>query len=298
MATLRTISYGYEIRNGVVAVQPDEASIVAEIFSLYVSGKTLQNISDTLVQRSIPFYMGEVRWNKNSVKRIIDNAKYIGDETYPQIIAEDVFREAHKLKDCKGGAATPLSLILEYFKDICVCGKCGTRYKRINTWGSREKWMCADGCKTLLFVTDELLETAVLNTTNKVIQNPDLLDVTPKSQYSPSKDVVREENELIRLLEQPKISFTAAAKSILNCAALRFECCEFDRGEVTQALKEEFADMTPFDALDLQFVKRYIRRIKVYPDGKLTVVFYNRSEITAIGGTDDGSNITETSHEN
>lgn len=298
MATLRTISYGYEIRNGVVAVQPDEAKTVVEIFSLYVAGKTLQNISDTLVQRSIPFYMGEVRWNKNSVKRIIDNAKYIGDEMYPRIIAEDVFREAHKLKDCKGGAATPLPPILEYFKNICVCGKCGTRYKRINTWGSREKWMCADGCKTLLFVTDELLETAVLNITNKIIQNPDLLDVTPESQYIPSRDVVREENELIRLLEQPKISFTAAAKSILNCAALRFEFCAFDRGEVTEALKEEFTDMTSMNELDFQFVKRYIRRIKVYPNGKLTVVFYNRAEITAIGGTDDGSNITETSHEN
>ncbi len=298
MATLRTISYGYEVRNGVVAVQPEEAKTVAEIFSLYVAGKTLQNISDTLVQRSIPFYMGEVRWNKNSVKRIIDNAKYIGDETYPRIIAEDVFQEAHKLKDCKGGAATPLSPILEYFKEICVCGKCGTRYKRINTWGSREKWMCADGCKTLLFVTDELLETAVLNITNKIIQNPDLLDVTPKSQYIPSKGVVREENELIRLMEQPKISFMAAAKSILNCAALRFECCEFDRGEVTQALKDEFADLTPINVLDLQFVKRFIRKIKVYPNGKLTVVFYNRTEITAIGGTDVGSSSTETSHEN
>ena len=158
--------------------------------------------------------------------------------------------------------------------------------------------MCADGCKTLLFVTDDLLESAVLNIINKVIQNPNLLDVTPKSQYSPSKDVVREENELIRLLEQPKISFKAAAKSILSCAALRFECCTFDRGEVTQALKDEFADMMPMNAPDLQFIKRYIRKIRVYPNGKLTVVFYNRAEITAIGGTGDGSNITETSHEN
>ncbi len=298
MSKLRTIPYGYEIRNGVVTVQPEEAKTVAEIFSLYIEGKTLQNISYMLVQRSIPFYMGEVRWNKNSVKRIIDNAKYIGDETYPRIIAEDVFQEAHKLKDCKGGAATPLSPILEYFKDICVCGKCGTRYKRINTWGSREKWMCADGCKSLFYVSDEVLESAVLNIINRVIRQPDLLDVTSRSHYSPSKDVVREENELIRLLEQPKISFTAVAKSILSCAALRFECCTFDRGEVTQALMDEFAEMEPMKDLDLQIIKRYVRRIKVYPNGKLTVVFYNSAEITAIGGTDDGSNITETSHEN
>lgn len=279
MATLRTISYGYEVRNGVIAVQPEEAKTVAEIFSLYVAGKTLQNISDMLVQHSIPYYMGEVRWNKNSVKRIIDNAKYIGDETYPRIIAEDVFKEAHKLKDCKGGAATPLSPILEYFKEICVCGKCGTRYKRINTWGSREKWMCADGCKTLSYVTDSLLENAVLNTVNRVIGNNELLDRCPKSKYEPSKSVLKEENELIRLLEQPKISFAATAKHILQSAALRFDCCEFDRGEVTQALQEEFSELDKLKTLDLQFVKQYIRKMRIYQNGKIGIVFYNNSEV-------------------
>ena len=297
MAMLRTISYGYEIRNGAIAIQPEEAKTVSEIFALYLAGKTLQSISDMLVQRSIPFYMGEIRWNKNSVKRIIDNVKYIGDEAYPRIIAEDVFRKAHQLKDGKGGAATPLSPILEYFKDICVCEKCSARYKRVNTWGSREKWMCAEGCKTMLYVTDMTLESAVLNTINRVILDPELLDITPQSQYAPSKEVVREENELIRLLEQPKISFTAAAKSILQCAALRFECCEFDRGEVTQALEDEFAEMETINELKMQFVKRYIRKIKVYPNGRLTIVFYNSAEIIAIGGTDDGSCNTEESNE-
>lgn len=296
MAKLRTIPYGYEIRNGVVAVVQDEAGIVNEIFSLYISGMTLQNIAELLIERSVPFYEGEVRWNKSSIKRIIDNEKYIGDGTFPQIVTADTFRTAHQMKDGKGGAATPLNPLLEHFKDICVCGKCGTRYKRINTWKTREKWMCADGCKTLLYVSDEMLESSVLNTVNQVIRCPELLDVTVKSEYVQSKEVVREENELIRLLEQPKISFTAAAKSILNCAALRFECCNFDRGEVTQALKDELTELQEMRSLDLQTVKKYIRKIKVYPNGRLTVVFYNTAEITAIGGMNDGSRITEESH--
>lgn len=298
MAKLRTVPYGYEICNGVVAVQQREAEIVREIFSLYISGSTLQHISENLIKKSIPFYQGEVRWNKCSVKWIIDNGKYIGENAYPQIVSEDVFGTAQRMKDGKGGAATSLSPILEYFKDICVCGKCGTRYKQINTWGAREKWMCADRCKTMLYVADAVLESAVLNTINRVIFDPALLDITPQSQYAPSKEVVREENKLIRLLEQPKISFTAAAKSILHCAASRFECCEFDRGEVTQALKDEFAEMEPINELDLQFIRRYIRKIKVYPNGRLTIVFYNSAEITAIGGKDDGSCSTEESNEN
>ncbi len=298
MASLRTVSYGYAIKNGVVVVESEESKNVAEIFSLYLSGQTLQNIADSLTIRAVPFYHGEVRWNKNSIKRIIDNEKYIGDATYPRIISEEIFRSAHQLKDGKGGSATKVSPLLEYLKEICACGKCGARYKRINTWGSREKWMCSGGCKTLLFVSDELLESAILKTINIVIENPELLNVTAHSQYIPSKTVTKEENELNRLLEQPKISFSAAAKSILHNAALRFECCEFDRAEVTQALKDEFTDVKPLNILDLLFVKRYIRKIKVYPNGRLTVVFYNSAEITAIGGTDDGSDRTEKSNQN
>lgn len=62
--------------------------------------------------------------------------------------------------------------------------------------------------------------------------------------------------------------------------------------------RENRIDKTVMSVPDLQFIKRYIRKIKVYPNGKLSVVFYNRAEITAIGETDDGSNSTETSHEN
>ena len=298
MASLRTIPFGYTFANGVIVSEPEESKIVSEIFSLYLSGKTLQNISDVLLERSVPFYMGEVRWNKSSVKRIIDNRKYIGDKTYPRIISDETFKNAHQMKDGKGGAATPVSPLLDYFKDICVCEKCGARYKRINTWGSREKWMCAKGCKSLLYVSDELLETSVLKAINNVIDNPEILNVVPQSHYNPSKSVIKEENELNRLLEQPKISFASTAKTVLSNASLRFDCCIFDRGEVTQALKDAFADMLPVTDLNLQFVKRYIRKIKVYPTGRLTIVFYNTAEITVIGGATDGSNSTETCDEN
>ncbi len=84
---------------------------------------------------------------------------------------------------------------------------------------------------------------------------------------------------MIRLLEQPKISFAATAKHILHSAALRFDCCEFDRGEVTQALQEEFSELNKLKKLDLQFVKQFIRKIRIYQNGKIGIVFCNNSEV-------------------
>lgn len=296
MAVLRTIPYGYAVRFGRVEVHPTEAAVVQQIFSLYIQGHTMKHIADDLIERQIVYFQNEVRWNKNSVKRIIENVKYTGDATYPMIVSADVFRAANEKRIEKAGEKTEQSPIVAYFKEICVCGQCGTRYKRINTWGSKEKWMCASGCKTLRYIDDRCLGKAVLQATNTVITNPECLKTNTYSAYTPTKEVLREGNELIRLLEQPRISFAAASKRILHSAALRFGCCEYDRGEMTAALQEAVAAFPTTDELYLDFVKQFIRKIKIYSNGKLTVVFFNGAEITAIGGTDDGSCIAETGH--
>ena len=296
MAVLRTIPYGYVVCLGKVEIHPVEAKIVQYIFSLYIQGYTMKSIADELIEKKIAYFQNEVRWNKNSVKRIIENVKYTGDAIYPMIVSTDVFQTANGKRIEKAGEKTELTSAAVYFKEICVCGQCGTRYKRINTWGSREKWMCASGCKTLRYTDDQCLGKAVLQVINTVITNPECLITTTYSTYAPSKEVIREENELLRLLEQPRISFAAASNSILHCATLRFDCCEYDRREMTAALQEAVVAFPIKDELNVDFVKRFIRQIKIYPNGKLTVVFFNGAEITAIGGTDDGSCITETGH--
>ena len=296
MAVLRTIPYGYVVRFGKVEIHPVEAKIVQYIFSLYIQGYTMKKIADELIGKKIAYFQNEVRWNKNSVKRILENVKYTGDAIYPMIVSTDVFQTANGKRIEKAGEKTELTSAAVYFKEICVCGQCGTRYKRINTWGSREKWMCASGCKTLRYIDDQCLGKAVLHAIYAVITKPEHLKTTTYSTYKPTKDVLREENELLRLLEQPRISFAAASNSILHCATLRFDCCEYDRREMTAALQEAVAAFPTADELNLDFVKQFVRQIKIYPNGKLTVVFFNGAEITAIGGTDDGGCIKETGH--
>lgn len=296
VAVLRTIPFGYTVRFGKVAVHPTEATVVQQIFSLYIQGHTMKHIADDLIDRQIVYFQNEVRWNKNSVKRIIENEKYMGDSSCPAIVSTEVFRTANEKRIEKAREKADLSPSAACFKEICVCGQCDTRFKRINTWGSREKWMCASGCKTSRYIDDRCLEQSALQAINTVVTNPESLKTTTCSAYTPTKEVLREENELLRLLEQPRISFAAASKSILCGTALRFGCCEYDTGEMTAVLQEAVAAFPTTDELNLVFVKQFIRKIKIYPNGKLTVVFFNGAEIATIGGTDDGSCIAETGH--
>lgn len=171
------------------------------------------------------------------------------------------------------------------FREITVCGKCGSRFKRVNTWGTREKWMCSKGCKCSIYIDDVILEDAVTGNLNMVIRNPDLLNVVADCQYMPTIDVTKEENELIRLLEQPKLNFAVVAKCILQGAKVRFDCCDYDNGELTEELKDE---ITLDDKSDYKVMKEYIKQIVIQPDGRIITVFLNNAKITN-GGAENAS---------
>ena len=118
-----------------------------------------------------------------------------------------------------------------------------------------------------------------------VIRNPGLLNVVADSRYMPTIDVTKEENELIRLLEQPKLKFSIVAKCILQGAKVRFDCCDYDNRELTEELKDE---ITLIDKIDYKVMKEYIKQIIIQPDGRITTVFINNAKITN-GGAENAS---------
>lgn len=125
-----------------------------------------------LTEEKVIYFQGEVKWNKNTIKRMIENEKYMGNEVYPMIVSPSVFNQAKAVKEsksCKQEAHTPE---VEFLREITVCGECGSRYKRVNTWGTREKWLCSKGCKCSIYIDDAILEDSVTDNFNMVIENP------------------------------------------------------------------------------------------------------------------------------
>lgn len=282
---IRTTLYGYQVKNGKTVIHIEESEVVKRVFSLYVEGKTLNSIASMLTEEKVAYFQGEVKWNKNTINRMIENEKYMGNEVYPKIISPSLFNQAKTVKEkksCKQETHTPE---VELFREISVCGKCGSRYKRVNTWGTREKWMCSKGCKCSIYIDDAILEDTVTSNLKVVIRNPDLLNVVADSQYMPTIDVTKEENELMRLLEQPKLKFSAVAKCILQGAKVRFDCCDYDNGELTEELKNEISFV---DKIDYKVMKEYIKQIVIQPDGRIITVFINNAKITN-GGAENAS---------
>ena len=95
----RTIPFGYQYQNGVLAVHPQESQTVQAVFSAYLSGEPLSKIAAHLTAKLVEYLPGCWQWDKARVKRLLDNAKYIGNGEYPPIIKERDFQMAHQKKE-------------------------------------------------------------------------------------------------------------------------------------------------------------------------------------------------------
>ena len=102
MAKNRRIPFGYQMINGEITTHPREVYAVSKIFAEYLKGRSLLDISKEIQAENIPYHPGDnCQWNKNMVKRILENEKYLGNNVYPQIISPDIFHRSNNKKPRK-----------------------------------------------------------------------------------------------------------------------------------------------------------------------------------------------------
>lgn len=76
--------YGYKIENGKAVIDEDKAEEVRMIFDEYISGEALCSAAKK----------AGLSLTHSSVKHLLINRKYLGNDFYPAIIDEDTFLKA------------------------------------------------------------------------------------------------------------------------------------------------------------------------------------------------------------
>lgn len=66
-------------KDGRPEIVEEEAEIVRQIYSMFLSGKTIRHIAEHLTLQGIPTPSGKVKWSVSTVKSILTNEKYKGD---------------------------------------------------------------------------------------------------------------------------------------------------------------------------------------------------------------------------
>lgn len=265
MARNRVIPFGYCMKNGEITTEPKEVYAVAEIFREYLNGSSLLQIAKLMESENIRYTEDSDHWNKNMVKRIIENEKYLGTDKYPQIIDEDIFKRANEKRVQK---ATTLNLVcddLQEIRKVTYCLECGEKLFRKTNGKGREYWNCGnpDCFKYEYRLTDQMIIGAVLTVLNTAIANPSLIENSGEiSVYSPTVDVIRKQNEINKMSDSIQVDFDRVKSEIFKLAEMKYDCCTYnDSPQKTAEIKALLENHEQLNTLDIGLFKACVSRI-------------------------------------
>ena len=89
----RTLPYGYEMKNGKIAVNAAEAEIVRMLFSAYVGGASFRELANRMESDGTLYSHGDTQWNKNKIARILNSELYCGEKGYPALIDRSLYEQ-------------------------------------------------------------------------------------------------------------------------------------------------------------------------------------------------------------
>ena len=257
MSKNRRIPFGYMMQNGIITTNPAEVLAVLTIFSEYMAGKSFLSIA---INMKVPYSENKI-WNKNMVKRVLENEKYLGTDVYPQLISEEVFRKVNERKSAK---ATSLCIIpdeLQEIRNLTVCKECGKRLFRTKA----ELWDCRNNeCRPFLFkMTDEMLTGAILNILNTVIANSMLIEAEAAvSEYISTSEIHCKQSEIDRAIDNGTKTAEEIRNDILRLAELKYKHCTYsDVNQKTELLKSLIDSRNQLNTLDIGLLRSCIKRI-------------------------------------
>ncbi|MCM1343724.1 MAG: recombinase family protein [Lachnospiraceae bacterium] len=209
---------GYRLKNGVLTVVPEEAELVQQIFSDYLSGMGEVAIAKKLTRMGIAPMYSKKLWNRSSIRRILTNEKYTGNmllqKTYVEnyiskkqkknrgertqylvensheaIIPKEMFdavQEEMRKRSEKTRAQYQQWLRRYPFSGIIECGGCGTCYRRkiarAGTLYQQPVWICRtfDAYGKEFCHSQQIPEDILITETMKVLGSDDLETAVPE----------------------------------------------------------------------------------------------------------------------
>ena len=285
------------MQKGEIIAEPTVNQAVKDIFKLYLDGKSMSEIARQMSISQISYNGITFDWNKNMVKRILENEKYLGKDGYPVLIDSETFYRANARKKSKATSVNEIREELKIIRNLSYCTECGHRLSRFGGNTQTDKWDCRNPeCSRFNYrLTDNMIKDILLHILNAVIANPDLLDTDSEiSGYTPNIKVKCQQNEINRLMDNPQIDTEKAKTEILKLAELKYECCTYDEGpQKTEYLKELLSGKEQLNIIDYDLLKSCVSRILIGHFYTVEIEFINGvtiKNITERMNKDDSDN--------
>ena len=271
----RTIPFGYKYENGVLAINPPEARTVQKVFAAYLSGEPLSKIAAHLTAKLVEYLPGCWHWDKARVKRILDNDRYIGAGTFPQLISEKQFQMAHQKKESANTNRQPVNEDIKLFKGLTYCHHCGS--PMVRRMDSRMEhpvtWKCPQ-CGYFLPLPDEEYKQRVFLLQKKLADNPLLAEKEEDEIPVTSMETRRLTNEIFRKLDSGNFSEDELVTLALQCAAKNYEAITSAQ-HITDRLTATLLHAGSLSAFDRELFQRTVSEIHLTRKGEVLLKLQN-----------------------
>ena len=198
----RKILYGYQIHDGALTIQPQEAEVVKRIFAAYLSGTLQWKISNALNAEGLIYSQSRPEWTKNRISFILKNPRYMGADGYPALLDDETFQAVQQSIRKQRGKRKAHDRPVLRLRDRLYCQHCGGRLKRIFGGSSKRPdtlYLQCEQCGARPVIPDETLLAEVRR------QAAEYTPTAPATTaYAPSGEVVRLTNAINRGLEKPE----------------------------------------------------------------------------------------------
>lgn len=276
----RYVPFGYEITDGRPAVIPQEERLVKSAFELYISGKSFKNIAERFTMTGIEYREGKLDWNKNMIKRMIENERYCGKDDYPRIISDEVYKRANELKakkqlDIDEGKAS----LDKFIRQNTVCGKCGSRIRRKQHGRCKTAYItvdCANDQCGALSIRESVLHEIIMSRINELIDNTELVKPELNSQIVDKEGIEQKSNELYCKLNDDDADRGELLRQIFDLAKYKFDrCTGTDTSAITEEIQKVLCGYSKIDKLTAELLNKIISKIHIYDGGRVQIELRN-----------------------
>ena len=290
---IRNIPYGYQYKNGSIAIQEKETETVKRIFTEYLNGLSLLKIAEHLNNEQIEYMLGVCGWNKSRIKRIIEDERYLGTNGYPPIIDDDTHKTLMQIKSEKNTQkGTDRKADIFNLGVPILCPKCGSKMCRRHDSNRKypDWWLCQnDNCKKTIGISDNDLIYGITECLNTVISNPYIIKTVTDVDKESSLDVYRLENEISRVLDSHSFDKNILRKKMLECVSLIYTNISPQK-YISKRLKADFANASPLINFSMDLFNRTVKTITFNDNGEVNIILINDQQIGKERSDDTNSN--------
>lgn len=276
----RNIPFGYRYEDGKIVVNPDEQNTLQRICSEYLDGRSLLQIANGLESDKVEFAPGIITWNKARIMRIVDDDRYLGNATYPQVIDETTLERLRSRKTSRNTqTSTDRQSGIYLLKVPVACPACGKPMHRLQDTRCKctAKWVC-NQCHIQIKKEDSVLMKDITDLLNGLIRNPEIILPAQLSQAETPIEQRRLDNEIARTLEGYDFDKDALREKMYQRASFGYLQIG-DEAYVEHKLKMTLEQHDILDSFNSELTNKIVKLISLAESGSVSIILINDQEI-------------------